>query len=781
MHGLNAFYAMVVTNLKKCERFSAKTSEEKLKFVRDRKLCENCLSYTHFATGCKSPRACSVEQCSISRKHLGSLHDALLASFHRRQEENRKQGPSVCSSSNPTPRPQSEHVMKSSISVACGSHEYKALPIVPVKVKGRGSGEIITTYALLDNGSTSTWCSEGLAKKLGVEGPRIQVSLSTIEKDCNLTSCHRVCLEIMDMNEINMVELPEVLTKEKLNISTDGIACQDDLNRWSHLSGIQVPERINAEVELLIGQDVLEALEPSEIRTRRGYGPYATKTKFNWTLNGPLGRHGYSDMRDVNFVRVDEVLSQQFHHFTNFEFSESVSEAVSTMSRQDKQALNTYEESARLVDGHYGISIPWKCHSPDLSNNKPLAEHRLKLLRKRLLKDPELFSRYSVFMTDLLDKGYAKKVPENLRDRNDGKVWYLPHHSVVHPQKPDEVQVVFDCAASYRGTSLNAQVLQGPDLTNKMVGVFLRFREEPAALMADVEAMYHQLKVHPDDVDALRFLWYPDCVLTREPEEYHMAVRLFGGVWSASCTNFGLQKTAKDNSDDFDPEVVRSVERNFYVDDYLRSVESHEKAISSVDQLGNVLARGGFNLTKWVSNSRAVLKTIPRQHRASGVQDLDLGSEILPVERALGVRWNVESDEFVFRMQPKRKPPTRRGLLSVVSSVYDPLGFISPFLLSAKIILQDLCRRKLKWDDVIPRDCLHQTQRWLESLPAMEQFTVQRCYKPKEFGMIADVQMHHFSNASEVGYGAVSYFRFTDADSNRSLFVRHVKDPFSTP
>ena len=77
----------------------------------------------------------------------------------------------------------------------------------------------------------------------------------------------------------------------------------------------------------------------------------------------------------------------------NLEFSESVSEAVSTMSRQDKQALNTYEESVRLVDGHYEISIPWKCYSPDLPNNKPLAEHRVKLLRKRLLNDPELFSR----------------------------------------------------------------------------------------------------------------------------------------------------------------------------------------------------------------------------------------------------------------------------------------------------------------------------------------------------------------------------------------------------
>ena len=121
--------------------------------------------------------------------------------------------------------------MKSSVSIACGSHEYKALPIVPVKVKGRGSGEIITTYALLDNGST-------MAKKLGVVGLRIEVSFSTIEKDCNPASCYRVCLEIMDMDEINMIELPVVLTKEKLNISTDSVACQYDVNRCFHLLGI---------------------------------------------------------------------------------------------------------------------------------------------------------------------------------------------------------------------------------------------------------------------------------------------------------------------------------------------------------------------------------------------------------------------------------------------------------------------------------------------------------------------------------------------------------------
>ena len=109
-------------------------------------------------------------------------------------------------------------------------------------------------------------------------------------------------------------------------------------------------------------------------------------------------------------------------------------------------------------------------------------------------------------------------------------MWYHPHHSVVHPKKPEKVRVVFDCAARYRGTSLNDRVLRGPDLTNKLVGVLLRFREESFALMADIEAMYHQIKVHPDDVDALRFLWYPDSDLSRGPEEFPMSVHLFGGV-----------------------------------------------------------------------------------------------------------------------------------------------------------------------------------------------------------------------------------------------------------
>ena len=174
-------------------------------------------------------------------------------------------------------------------------------------------------------------------------------------------------------------------------------------------------------------------------------------------------------------------------------------------------------------------------------------------------------------------------------------VWYLPHHPVFHPQKPNKVRVMFDCSAKYRRTSLNDQLLQGPDLTNTLVGVLTRLREESVALMSNVEAMFHQVKVRPDDRNARRFLWWPDGNLSKQAEEFQMTVHLFGSTSSPSCPNFALRKTPDDNEGDFDPETIR---RNFYIDDCLKAVKSESSAVKLADQLSRCLAKGGFLLTK---------------------------------------------------------------------------------------------------------------------------------------------------------------------------------------
>ncbi|XP_071804852.1 uncharacterized protein [Asterias amurensis] len=162
-----------------------------------------------------------------------------------------------------------------------------------------------------------------------------------------------------------------------------------------------------------------------------------------------------------------------------------------------------------------------------------------------------------------------------------------------------------------------------------------------------------------------------------------MAVHLSGGVWSPSCANFALRRTAEDNADVFDGKTVTIVMENFYADDCLKAVDNQEEAVTLVKSLTKLLSLGGFRLTKWISNSRKVVESIPLDERAKRVKDLDLDRSPLPIERALGVHWNTDTDVLGIKIKPKEKSYTRRGLLSIVSSVYDPLGLVCPFVLQA--------------------------------------------------------------------------------------------------
>lgn len=177
--------------------------------------------------------------------------------------------------------------------------------------------------------------------------------------------------------------------------------------------------------------------------------------------------------------------------------------------------------------------------------------------------------------------------------------------------------------------------------------------------------------------------------------------------------------------------------------------------------------KGGFHLTKFTCNRRAVLLRIPENERSKEVKSIALDCDNLPVERALGVQWCVQSDSFGFRIIVNSKPHTRRGILSTVSSIYDPLGFVAPFTLLAKKLLQDLCRNKdLDWDDDIPEDSRSQWIRWCTELPVLEQFHTDRCHKPPDFGPVVSRQLHLFSDASTTGYGCAAYLRLQN-NANR--------------
>ena len=205
------------------------------------------------------------------------------------------------------------------------------------------------------------------------------------------------------------------------------------------------------------------------------------------------------------------------------EFNYTVYGRKPSLSQNDKRALEIIQDTATLPDGHNTIALPWKDYPPCLKNNRSLVEHRLRLLKKRLLKNSDLQVKYIACIQDLLQKGHAKKAPSI---RIPGRTWYLPLHAVFHPARPGNICIVFNSSARHCGSSLNDKLLQGLDLTNSLVGVLTCFQQEAIALLAVVGTMSHQVNEVPEDCNPLQFLWWPNGDL----KELMMTVHLFGGV-----------------------------------------------------------------------------------------------------------------------------------------------------------------------------------------------------------------------------------------------------------
>ena len=385
------------------------------------------------------------------------------------------------------------------------------------------------------------------------------------------------------------------------------------------------------------------------------------------------------------------------------------------------------------------------------------------MLRGRLLRNSVLCHTYVDGMNDLLQKGYAEEV--KVEDQVEGPVWYLPHHLVISPKK---VRIVFDCAAQVDGMSLNKCVMQGPDMTNDLVGVLHRFRLGPVAIQGDIEAMFHQVKVPARDRDALRFLWYQDGNLDGAIKTYRMTSHLFGGTWSPSCCSFALHHVANKHGPDYGPVVAKTVRHNFYVDDCLKAVATPQEGTLLIQDLRGMLAEGGFHVTKFASNSKQVLEFVPVEERAKGIRHLNLGADNLPYEKALGMTWDLKDDVLTFLASIKTKPSTRRGMLSSVSSLFDPLGLVSPFTVRGRLLVQELTRLNLGWDKEIPGHIAQQWSDWLGEVPAVTRFQVGRCIRPTGCG---EFQLHHFGDASTRAYGSVSYLRVTLSDGQFGTFL----------
>ena len=641
-------------------------------------------------------------------------------------------------------------------------------------------------------------------RELGIKGVETTLDLST------MLGRQRIAVERIDglivqrLDKRTEVDLPKTYSRQTIPSRRDQIPKPENVNNWPHLKGIQgkiPPYDEDVDIGLLIGCNCPKAITPTEVIRGKGEEPYAVRTLLGWSIVGPVAtsntpRDGHALDSTCHLTLTREVISgasdsanqlsfilhgktkevinpSAINQMFELDFLEHKNKSKHGLSKEDRKFIQIAEKGIQhRDDGHYELPLPLKNETIQLPNNKTVALHRLNQLKRRFVgrNGQKYYTDYSEFMKNLIKNGYAERVPEMSESEHTShgqvqekaNVWYIPHHGVYHPKKPNKIRVVFDCAAEYESESLNKHLLQGPDLTNNLTGVLCRFRQEQIAFMCDIEAMFHQVKVSEEYRDLLRFLWWEDGDLTKETKEYRMTVHSFGATSSPGCANFALKSTANDFEEEFGANAADFVRKGFYVDDGLKSILLVDDAVKLIVSVKQMCSKGGFRLHKFVSNSKEVIRRIPEQDRADGVKELDLDLDSLPLERTLGVHWCVESDCFQFAIVLQDKPCTRRGILSTVSSIFDPLGFVAPLLLDGKSILQDLCRHDVGWDDPIPEDIKAKWEKWRSDLLEVQRISIPRCYKPDGFGRVVSAQLHHFSDACVKGYGQCSYLRLVD-------------------
>lgn len=194
---------------------------------------------------------------------------------------------------------------------------------------------------------------------------------------------------------------------------------------------------------------------------------------------------------------------------------------------------------------------------------------------------------------------------------------------------------------------LNDVLLSGPDLNNTLLGVLLRFRKEPIAFTGDVQQMFYCFLVREDHRDYLRFLWYKDNDTDKEVTEYRMRVHVFGNSPSPAVAIYCMRKAAQKGAEHYGQDAKRLVMRHFYVDDGLASASTPEEGVNILNKAKQMLAESNLRLHKIASNSKQVMEAFTAEDRAKNLKDLCLGTDTLPLQKSLGLSWDIEKDRHV--------------------------------------------------------------------------------------------------------------------------------------
>ena len=581
------------------------------------------------------------------------------------------------------------------------------------------------------------------------------------------------------------------------------IACQSiELAQatYEHLIELELADRTDGcsslKIDVLIGADFYWNFVSGQT-IRGASGPVALDTVLGWVLSGLCGDSNANQV-STNLVYSSHVLrieaqpvpvhTESADNITD-DRDQKVVECVSKfwevedLGVSDKPSDNDVDDtevpdiaekiSDEFKNGvtfdsdakRYSTTLPKRCDLDILPDNYSLSASRVISTLKKLKAIPEQLKEYDNIIRTQESRGQIERV--DMKENPFTVCHYLPHRGVVREDRETtKMRIVFDASAKRKGhPSLNECLETGPNMLPKIFDNLVRFRAFEIAIVSDIKEAFLNIGISEKDRDLLRFPWFDD-ISKDDPLMiiYRFCVLPFG----LNCSPFILCAIIilhMMKYIDLNQEFVELFLRNLYMDDETGGAQNLEDAIEFYLFVRILMKEGGFELRKWQSNSSELLKAIEDNERSLGGETPLVTKTLIKV---FGILWDKQNDCLMFDIKCiitdalGNEIVTKRLVLKITSSIYDPLGILAPLVIILKLIFQEVCALKCDWDTALSDEISCKWKKALSELRDAETVVLPRCYfNPHNYKSVRSFELHGFSDASKHAYAAVVYLRIT--------------------
>lgn len=647
-----------------CDDYKRKSATERKQHIDENHLCLNCLG-RHKVSECSSKKDCTA----CGSRHHTSIHDAC------RESEGTK----------------TSHIAHESAEKSVAVLLATAL----VRVADR-HGTWHFARALVDQGSESSIIGESLVQRLKLKRSPASVSVFGVGGQKTAVCKGRVSLAITPRAGGPILHAT-ALVLPRLTVYAGGLDIED--RSWPHLHGLHLADpgyKTAGPIEILLGADVFSIILQSGLRKGGARAPVAQNTSLGWILSGVIGDAASAQAAHTYQCRVEEDLSAVVRLFWE---QEEVPAAAPALSSEEMECEDHFVRThSRNSDGRYSVRLPVIAPLPDFSATRNTAARALRQMERRFTRDPTLHLLYSDFLRQYADLKHMSRVapaPDATRPRH----CYLPHHGVMREASAStKLRVVFNGSSKVpSGDTLNNHLMTGPNLLPALVDILLRWRRHRYVLAADIEKMYRQIEVHPEDRTLQRILWreHPG----EEVSEYELNTITYGLACAPFLAIRTLRQLAEDDGKEW-PLGAAALRDDTYMDDILTGSSTIQEAVAIQRQLIQICRAGGLPLKKWSANDAALLEELTPEDKLLREPRWWRPGES---HSTLGLRWHPEEDSFSFSAKlGGLETFTKRAVLSLAARLFDPLGWLSPATIRAKILFQATWLLKLDWDEPLP-------------------------------------------------------------------------------